>query len=306
MKNRHKASSLVLVVVVMAVIITAVFSASRLALVQFNQANRDEDNIFAYYAAKAGIEDGLIRFRYNRDAETPTSTATPPKLKVQRYNLTTGANSEVAEGAKVTLKKSEQSYDMKLQFRGSQIGDFNDVSAKNPDVAKDDFLELTGFPATGRQYFLRYRFEFYNNGTGCDANALVQIQQIQQTVDVSKPISYDQVSVKKIAGESFIDSQASNNLFVRVNPGTGGEKLTSSIRLRPFGCSIRYALATTDASGSGGSPGPMFDNLTSTITSTGYYGDAKRTLIAEIDRLSGQLISVYDFNVYAGTGSISP
>ena len=82
-------SSLVLVVVVMAVIITAVFSASRLALVQFNQANRDEDNIFAYYAAKAGIEDGLIRFRYNRDAETPTTTSTPPKTKVQRYNLTT-------------------------------------------------------------------------------------------------------------------------------------------------------------------------------------------------------------------------
>src|SRR3990167_1356421 len=94
--KRSRASSLVLVVVVMAGIIIVVFGASRLTLVQYNQANRDEDNVFALYAAKAGIEDGLLRYRYNRNTETADT-------KVARYNLTTGFSAgEVAENSKPT------------------------------------------------------------------------------------------------------------------------------------------------------------------------------------------------------------
>ena len=192
---------------------------------------------------------------------------------------------------------------MKLQFRSDRLGLFDGDTSKNPVVLKDEFRELTGFPLVWpRAYYLRYRFEFFN----CDAipvnNHLVQIQQI------SDPIRYEQFTVNKPAIDVVVDSRDSTigNLFIRSDPASPSQSLTSSIRLRPFGCSIRYAFATTDAKGSGGDPGPRFDNLTSTITSTGYYGDAKRTLIAEIDRISGQLIGIYDFNVYAGTGNISP
>lgn len=301
MTRRSPASSLILVVVVMAVIISAVFGASRLTLVQFNQANRDEDNIFALYAAKAGIEDGLLRFRYNRDAETTDN-------KVQRYNLTTGISAgEVNEGLKSSFAPTDQYYDMKLNFRKGQIGSFVPNSAgSNLPVAKDDILELTGFPNSPAKYYLRYRIEFTDCGNSPTSSRLVQIQQISQTTFSNNPITYDQITVRYPAGAVVDSKDSSANILVR----TDDSSLTNSIRLRPYGCSVKIALVTslTDA-GTGqnnNDAGPLFDSLKSIITSTGYYGAAKRTLIAEIDRSSGQLIGIYDFNLYSGTGNISP
>ena len=298
----------------MAGIIIVVFGASRLTLVQYNQSNRDEDNIFALYAAKAGVEDGLLRFRYNRDAET-SSTAT--KTFVARYNLTNGRSEgevEEASTAPATYKQTDQFYDMKLNFRGQQIGSFDDTNAgKNPPLEKDATLELTGFPAEGTdQYFLRYRFDFVDGGSGCEG-ALVQIQQVQQTSS-SSSVSFDQVTVKKQPTTMSVDSTEASqpgNLYIRVNPGTGNEGLTNMVRLRAYGCKVRYAMATSkDNSGRGSGQdsdeGPNFDSTKSTITSTGYYGAAQRTLIAEIDRVSGQLISIYDFNLYAGGSGDGP
>lgn len=306
--KRLRASSLVLVVVVMAGIIIVVFGASRLTLVQYNQSNRDEDNIYALSAARAGIEDGLLRDRYNRNAETGEG-------KVFRFNLTRGRSpgnsaGEVAESQIIAqstdYNPSDQYYDMKLSFRGGQIGSFaTNNTSNNPEVTKDGTLELTGFPTWTGKYYLRYRFEFIPDAGNDCRDALVQIQQIQQ------PIAYGQVTVKKPAVGFVVDSkELGPNIFIRTTPGSGNNgTLASSIRLRPYGCAVKYALVTSkteNGDGLNNDAGPMFDSTRSTITSTGYYGAAKRTLIAEIDRLSGQLISIYDFNLYSGTGDIKP
>ena len=132
--KRLRASSLVLVVVVMAGIIIVVFGASRLTLVQYNQSNRDEDNIFALSAARSGIEDGLLRFRYNRNAETGEG-------KIVRFDLTRGQSpgdsaGEVLESQLITktadYNPADQYYDMKLAFRGGQIGSFTTNTENNP------------------------------------------------------------------------------------------------------------------------------------------------------------------------------
>src|SRR3989344_2114302 len=234
--KRLQASSLVLVVMVMAGIIIVVFGASRLTLVQFNQSNRDEDNIFALYAAKAGIEDGLLRFRYNRDAETGDG-------QVARYNLTTGDNAnEVLEGSPApnAYKQTDQYYDMKLNFRGTQLGTFDTNTPLK--VTKDSSLELTGFPNTTEQYHLRYWFEF-TDCVGADDNRLVQIQQISGTTSSSQSV-FEQTTVKKPSGASIVDSATNSiNIPIRENFGSG-KSLTSTNRLRPYGCSIKYALAT--------------------------------------------------------------
>ncbi|MEK7202528.1 MAG: hypothetical protein AAB669_03325 [Patescibacteria group bacterium] len=303
-------SSLVLVVVVMAGIIIVVFGASRLTLVQYNQANRDEDNVFALYAAKAGIEDGLLRYRYNRNAET-TDT------KVARYNLTTGTSAgEVAEGSKTLnfTKPTDQYYDMKLNFRVQSLGDFDfspdpfSVTPK-PILAKDDFLEISGFEEKSSLYYLRVAFKFYEPVThaACsNPNALVQIQRVVE--GISNP--YEQITAKPT--NDRYDSLGSSNIEVNlINPS----RLATTFRVRPYYCDVAYAIATTtDINGRGvdndgkktSDAGLLFGGLKSYITSTGYYGEAKRTLIGEIDRISGQLISIYDFNLYSGEGNIRP
>lgn len=305
-------SSLVLVVVIMAGIIVVVFGASRLTLVQYNQANRDEDNIFALYAAKAGIEDGLLRFRFNRDTETTDG-------KVFRFDLTKGqtpgdSSGEVADSQTMAdstnYKPTDQYYDLKIKFRDKQIGSFSPPdSDNNPAVVKDDLVELTGFPLDWpTPYYLRYRFEF-TDCVGNPSNQLVQIQQISETADPLSPVTYDQVTVRKPAVGTVVDSKdSSTNMLVRSDPGPA-QALTSSIRLRAYGCSVKYAFATSNTDsgdGQGADNGPQFDNFKTLVTSTGYYGLAKRTLVAEVNRASGRLIDILDFNIYSGTGNIKP
>ncbi|MCR4308313.1 MAG: hypothetical protein NUV80_07230 [Candidatus Berkelbacteria bacterium] len=315
--KRLRASSLVLVLVVITGIIIVVFGASRLTLVQYNQSNRDEDNIFALYAAKAGIEDGLLRFRYNRNAETQLNTTDDPKDKVSRYNLTTGSSAgEVNEGSTTPnfAKPTDQYYDMKLNFRVQSIGDF-DFSPKSI-IAKDDFLEISGFEQKNNPYYLRVAFHFYEPGSNGNIDcsdrtkALVQMQRVVE--GATEP--YRQFTAKPNNGGVVYDSMNSD-ANIEVDP-ISSSQLTATFRFRPYYCDVAYALATTMATNGRGvdnngaaipnDSGPLFGGLKSYVTSTGYYGAAKRTLIGEIDRISGQLISIYDFNLYSGEGNIKP
>lgn len=310
---KRNASSLILVVIIMSALIVVVFGANRLTLVQYNQATRDEDNVSALYAAKAGIEDGLIRYRYSKNAEIT-------KDLVQRIDLTKGRNlGEIAESKKIRETDSydpqSQYYDLAMSFRTNLIGDFNfnDTPPSNPPavVKSGDVLELTGFPDLNREYYLRLSVKFFREGSTtipCTENeALVQVQQI----DSGLSSLYKQRTLKKSEANPF-DTLISQPHFVVNPPGLG----TTTFRLRPYLCDIKFAVATTlNTDGRGmrddgatipNDTGPEFGGLITKVVSTGYYGDTKRSLIAEINRISGQLIGIYDFNVYSGTGDIRP
>lgn len=305
----HKhGSSLILVLVVIASIMTIVLGTQRVLLVQFAQSNREEDSLFALYAAKAGIEDGLLRFRHTRDVETGLN-------KVFRMDLSAGQavagslDHEVIAGSPIsdigaTYRPSSQYYDLNIDFKSDRIGSFvsgGGATDSSPLLAKDTAFELTGFSSQQQPYYLRYAFKFIvPSGGNCDS-ALVQIQ----SVIPGQPLG--QVTAAKQPGTVLYDSANSGHLAINA-----GAVPVASVRLRPYGCDVRMAFQTTsDSIGVGGTAGPRFDGLTNAdgkfitkITATGYFGQAKRTLIGEIDRKSGQLIGIYDFNAYAG-GNIS-
>lgn len=185
-------SSLILVVVIISALIIVVFGANRLALVQYNQSTRDEDNVLALYAAKAGIEDGLLRFRYHHDTETASG-------KVFRFGLTDGQNQAqlVDENSSIAgfnvstlgLKyaPNKQYYDLSVNYKTQLLGDFNFAGAPNqtiPKIGRDDFVELSGFEQIEPFYYLRIAFKFFEPGTTtvCSGsnltNAFVQIERI--------------------------------------------------------------------------------------------------------------------------------
>lgn len=294
MKTKHGGSALVFVMIIIAGIVTVTVGAQRLSLVQFNQANLEEDNHFAYYAANSALEDGLLRFRHQRNVETVSGN-------VHRFDVTDGVNhGEVTKGTDIestsNYHANHQYYDLEIDFKTNQVGDFA-FTVNPPVLVQDDELQLTGFPNDyGRNFYLRHAFLF--EGANCQNRAFVQIQQIVTKSDGSTVFS--QTEARSDANNRF-DSAASNSNLL-VNP-VGG--LSSSVRMRAYHCSVKYAFASSDTtSGAGG--GPEFDSLTTTMTATGYYGQAKRTLQALVDRESGTIISIYDFNLYSGEGSIRP
>ncbi len=306
--RKQQGSALVFVLIIIAGIVTVTIGTQRLSLVQFNQATREEDNTFALYAAKAGVEDGLLRFRHERDVETAEN-------KVHRFNLTDGDWSGQEEdknksiSAESDYSPANQYYDLAINFRTDHIGNpdaLNDPDNSTP-MKQDEEIELTGFPNDfGENYYLRFAFQWDEATlTECrNKGAFVQVQEATFASASGSLLSQKVARIPMSGNSNVYQSRAtSDNLLIS---STGS--LASMVRMRAYHCPIRFALKTAktnNGTGIGANAGPNFDSLTGKITATGYFGKAKRTLEATVDRKTGRLISIYDFNLYSGEGCIS-
>jgi hypothetical protein len=296
MTVKRRGSALVFVLIIIAGIVTVTIGTQRLSLVQFNQATREEDNTFAFYAARAGIEDGLLRFRHERDVETATDT-------IHRVDLTSGIDAgEVNKDTLISQTASyspiNQYYDLTINFKTDQIGEFN-FSGTPPVMKQDEEIELTGFSNEIPNYFLRYAFRWQDEA-GCRAKgAFVQIQQVNTPATTGDSFLGQIIVRMPASGNTYQSRSTSSNLLITRTTG-----LSSVVRMRSYHCPVQFA-ATTTLSNNGVDGGPAFDSLTTKILATGYYGQAKRTLEATVDRKSGRLISIYDFNLYSGETCIS-
>lgn len=67
--KKRNGSALVIAVLLMAVIATASFGIARLVLVEINNGQIQTANLKAYYLAEAGVEEGLLRWRYDHKTE---------------------------------------------------------------------------------------------------------------------------------------------------------------------------------------------------------------------------------------------
>lgn len=293
--KQRRASSLILVLLVIAGVVTVVFGTQRLILVQFNQSNREEDNLFAYYAARAGIEDGLLRYRFNKNTETEEG-------KVFRYNVRTGSSetAEVNEDSPITsatnYKANQQYYDLKVAFKAGEVNVNNNGEPSfnaAQTITKDSTLQLSGFNSTPLPYYLRYVFQF-DSSCADISRAFVQVETIYETGPLDNFVA---------PNSSLTDNRYDSSINIQ-NVAINSGRLATQVRFRPFFCNVQYALATTTKKdglgGANSNPGPKFDSLTTNIIATGYFGTAKRSLIATVDRRTGVLIGIYEFNAYSG------
>lgn len=117
-KLGSKGTALIITLLVITVISTIAFSVARLMIAEIRMTTGLEDSMGAYYAAEAGIEQGLLMWRYDHDVELPTK-ATASNGKPQEYTL-----SDIS------------SYDLKIWYR-------NDSYIEKASLEKDQSVEYT-------------------------------------------------------------------------------------------------------------------------------------------------------------------
>ena len=109
-----KGAALIIALLVITVVSGITFYTSRLTIREIIVMSRLENSINAYYAAEAGIEQGLLMFKYNHDVESSRNASendvTPIKITMDNdrsYELKIWHKKNASEPETGILKKDE-------------------------------------------------------------------------------------------------------------------------------------------------------------------------------------------------------
>ena len=178
---KQRGSALIISMLLIAAVGGIAFGIGRLLFIESTMAALYENGAVAYYAAESGIEEGFLRYRYNRNAEVPFGNFedsnnpiywTLGEDKVFRSNIQlaqtrVGSDGnfvgrdateslEYADSSTWSNYISEQIYDLRIGYIGTNGLPFygQDLSDPENDLLDDTDIKHQDY-ATGEYSFLR-------------------------------------------------------------------------------------------------------------------------------------------------------
>ncbi len=127
---KKRGSAIIIAMLLISAVGTIAFTFSRSLFIEIANANIFENGTIAYYSAESGIEEGLLRYRLNRNVEMPAGSGfggVVPGAAVRNdlterqmisANLKTGTKQENS----VDIDDSDQMYDLRITAKSDKIG----------------------------------------------------------------------------------------------------------------------------------------------------------------------------------------
>ncbi len=313
--GRSQGFALLLTLIVIGVIGAVAFGVGYLTLHAYQATVRFQDSQSALEAAEAGIEDGLLRFRYDRNVQVPTAAmcaalpagsilpagatvdAEPTDITkfVLRVNLSTGVLQCVdpTSSSVPTPDPTQSVYDLKVYFKGSKLGEFGSADLANskstPTVSKDEVLEIGGFDnPSAINLLVQYNMIKEATSPPSTKRAIIEFfDRKGQPSTASLPII-----VNKVDEFDFNGIQGSS---------IGLTSDISAIRIRPIAGNAKIAAKVS------GTAKPIDFGFTA-LESTGYSNSVKRRLVSTINRSNGKTTGIYNFVFFSGSpgSSLAP
>lgn len=321
---KQRGSAILIAVLLVAAVGSAAFGIGRLFLMDAGVADKYESAVIAYYAAESGIEEGLLRYRYNKNQEVPISNNMPI------VNLT-GNNIESGNPASYAFAPLNRYYVPSVEYLSEFYGEDTDNNGNflATDVANSDYPEIFRVPKDeaikldlskldipgGRDItlYVKYMnlgvdtaFSFDSCGTKCPFME-VALTGTGQTIEdfQSKIALVEQNHVNLFDSDDYIHKPTNSGVITYQNLVAGIRNKNNdqifdtpnnnlSITIRPL-----YADAIIGIKATGTDPGKkVLPAPYNTIKSTGHYGGVTRTLQAKIDRQAGTVFDLFDFVLY--------
>jgi len=157
---KARGSAIIIAMLLISAIGGIAFAIGRLLFIESTSASYYANGSVAYYAAESGLEEGFLRYRYNRNAEVPFKTWTLGEDKVFRNDLTantTDSGSAFAGTSRGTLLSSATTMDQMYDLRMGYIGT-NGFPWFGPDDSSTNGLDVSDFPIsadTTKPYFVQ-------------------------------------------------------------------------------------------------------------------------------------------------------
>ncbi len=322
-------SAMVITLLLLATVGSISFSIGRLFVLDLTLSRIQDDSVVAYYAAESGIEEGLLRYRFNKNAEIEAGN--PGEADNHNSAIRNDFEKYESDSALTSFGNSPAATDRVYDFRMY----FKEKELCNVDLGNDDGVcdltedeewikilanESMKFDITGinkNYYDLLLKpsgensiaFEAKITATMLGSEAPVEyktlfitealrIQSLSSITSGSAPIPssgvYYEVPkiVEKLVGANLVD------FGDFVNPDIKAELYIKPVRIggTPFSSGdLEFMIKRNN---DGFINNSSIAGLYSTIKSTGHYGNVTRTLKAKIDRQSGTLYDVFDFVLY--------
>lgn len=294
----RKGSALIITVFLITVIASVSFAVTALTIAEFRKVASLQDSIGAYYAAEAGIEQGLLQYRLFHDAEiskeiyakiqsneqpkqedSPTEKASDGTPQTYRLDGLEG-------GPQFTNDRSKLGrawYELKMWYKDDHIGDVDGsgkpiIGPNSRFISRDSALQIS-VPQGAENVNLAWE---ERNPSPRRPEEISPFQFFLELIFSSTEDS----TLSRIV----IDDGKPRQLPRLVPLGT------EVFRLKPWDMeAVKYSLTFTK-----GNTNLKFDNQVSYVEATGHVGKAKRKLQVGINRTAGTIIESEDFLLFSG------
>lgn len=266
MKNikTKKGAALLTVLLLISFISILIFGISRQTISEMALNRGNNDSIGAYYAAEAGLQDGLLRFKLNRDYATTTPDTVNLGAKA-KYNLTmawqTAKNPPEQTGNIVSTGKILKDQPMELVVSYDSANNSSQTVTFNINCA---VLDKSGVQIASEKADSVEILEI--NASGGITSRFVKKCPIDLATDISKNVTL--LGVAKVRINAFFNDPASDP-----------------------DAHLKYTVTFPKSI--------QIDSGYTTITSTGIIGDNVRKLELKIDRTTGKAVGFLDYALYS-------
>ncbi len=226
-------------------------AVSRIVLSEIRISSAYADGIVAYQAAEAGIERGLLEFRFNRNIEANFNDQELGDCATDDCSI---YNLDINFRQEGTVERGPVERDERVEINVSDLGDYQ----LDAIVIEWHWAGNSAPGVGGLERILIKEDGTVKLGTGPDDGRHLYLP----------------------GGGSEVGSISTRGIM--------------TIILKPIGKGLE-SLTINDARGEK----PVDTGITK-VESTGTYGRTQRKLVAEIDRMSGQIIGLFDYTLYAG------
>lgn len=165
---KQRGSALIISMMLIATIGAVAFGIAKLLYADTSIATTYENGAIAFYAAESGIEEGFLRYKYNKNSEVPYANVSASAFwdfggnKVFRTNLTDGSvdrgvsNNTGIPGETLVSSSTKRYYDLRMGYLGFNNAPFyyhdvdDDGGSEYPDIFSSAY-------ATGDYSFLKIK-----------------------------------------------------------------------------------------------------------------------------------------------------
>jgi hypothetical protein len=318
----RKGSAILITMLFITVLAAMIFSILRPRISEIHSETSYYESQMAYYSAEAGLEEGLFRYRADKDVTWPAYDKDNPNNVIRRdlggrdasgsWQDNNSAEIRPDWSIPLPVDKTHYYYDLKIYSRELTIGKRPSDCLSNPDgclsLKKDQSKEFD-VTFNAKTINLKWTSDVYGTGS---TKCYVSMEW--------KLIGKDAFSNNQVERDKNVENITTLSKGLLIPAAAGTQKF--KLRIRPLiGDSTKSGPGGSFATGNNAkcndgyifyqitpavtySPPLLLDTGTTTIESTGYFGNTARRIVAKIDKNSGAILDLYDFVLYSGVGEL--